>query len=475
MRDGLPEGTLLIRPADSGRGFFWEGKWRWDGRQVKRRLGLAFVAERATPLHAEPGERVEAWRLRYVARRGKAPEGALTPTRAQHALQREIATYAEAAARATREAVQEVSGAAALVLFGALADDWLAERKRDVQDGALKSSTLRDYRSMLRRPDEALRPRGTARRDDLDGGRVAWLMREWEFEPVANITAEAMETLERRLGDAGLSLRTRRKYYVVVSLILSHGVRRKVIDHNPLAELGRRRRRRVPKPPIAVYDLHVVESIAAKAGGDIGECIRLAALTGLRQGELLALRWHDVLWSERALFVRERYLPGDEVDAGDGVDLPKSNRGRTVPLSDQAALVLERVSERDEWTNSRDLVFGQRDGDPRPRSGTPYRWTHRDPSALRREYAKARDHVVSEAADAGDSLSTLRFHDLRHTFGTQCAAAGVPLSTIQQWMGHASIQTTMVYVHWQPQHDDAARLTRAFKVGTVSEAERAAV
>src|SRR3954449_5732375 len=54
------------------------------------------------------------------------------------------------------------------------------------------------------------------------------------------------------------------------------------------------------------------------------------------------------------------------------------------------------------------------------------------------------------------------FHDLRHTFGTTCAARGIDLRRIQAWMGHADIQTTMRYLHYVPQHDDAARLTAAF-------------
>jgi integrase len=61
------------------------------------------------------------------------------------------------------------------------------------------------------------------------------------------------------------------------------------------------------------------------------------------------------------------------------------------------------------------------------------------------------------------------FHDLRHTFGTQCAAKGIDLPRIQRWMGHAEIETTMRYLHYVPAHDDAARLTAAFtadEVGT---------
>jgi integrase len=59
------------------------------------------------------------------------------------------------------------------------------------------------------------------------------------------------------------------------------------------------------------------------------------------------------------------------------------------------------------------------------------------------------------------------FHDLRHTFGTQCAARGIDLRKIQAWMGHADIQTTMRYLHYVPAHDDVARLTAAFTAESV--------
>jgi integrase len=79
--------------------------------------------------------------------------------------------------------------------------------------------------------------------------------------------------------------------------------------------------------------------------------------------------------------------------------------------------------------------------------------------------------VGYEALDAA-GLGDLRakddpivFHDLRHTFGTQCAAKGIDLPRIQRWMGHADIQTTMRYLHYVPAHDDAARLTAAFTPG----------
>ena len=43
-----------------------------------------------------------------------------------------------------------------------------------------------------------------------------------------------------------------------------------------------------------------------------------------------------------------------------------------------------------------------------------------------------------------------RFHDLRHTFGTRMAAAGVPMRTLQEWMGHRDLATTQLYADYAP-------------------------
>ena len=56
----------------------------------------------------------------------------------------------------------------------------------------------------------------------------------------------------------------------------------------------------------------------------------------------------------------------------------------------------------------------------------------------------------------------VRFHDLRHTFGTRMAAAGVPLRTLQEWMGHRDFKTTLIYADYQPSEQEAALVERAF-------------
>ena len=79
-----------------------------------------------------------------------------------------------------------------------------------------------------------------------------------------------------------------------------------------------------------------------------------------------------------------------------------------------------------------------------------------DDSRLRRRFKKA----LAEA-----DLELIRFHDLRHTFGT-IAVQVFPLSDVKAYMGHADIQTTMIYIHHVPQHDAAERLSRLVDEGT---------
>ena len=79
---------------------------------------------------------------------------------------------------------------------------------------------------------------------------------------------------------------------------------------------------------------------------------------------------------------------------------------------------------------------------------------HLDGSALRRRFKRARDAA---------GLRPLRFHDLRHTYGSLLAAAGVDLVTIQAVMGHSALATTGRYLHARPASEQAELFTRAFE------------
>lgn len=441
-RGELPVGSLLIETSkDGSEAPFWAGKWWWQGRQVKRRLGAAHVVPRDDE-HLAPND-ARGWERNWREPGGRPwPAGALTAKRARQALQDKIREYADEMAQEAEEArLRTRARREAVVKFGQVADEWMAERWHDVQDGSLKASTAKDYASMLKRQDDALKARGTG----VNGKRVAHVMRAFDAVPVDAITGEDIDAFERKLRNAGLSPRTRSKYTVLLNLILDFAVSREYIEITPMATRAKRKRQREREHIPDVYALDTVERIAQATGGIMGEIVRTAALTGLRQGELLGLQWGDIDFAGRAIRVRRRYLPGE-----DEMDVPKGNRARVVPLIDQAAVVLDRVSRSAKSTRKNALVFARDNGD------------HVDPSALRKAYMKGRDAVIAAAAKEGDELPAIVFHGLRHTFGSTAAAQGIPLSTLKAWMGHADISTTLIYTHWMPQADDADRLTRAF-------------
>jgi integrase len=155
---------------------------------------------------------------------------------------------------------------------------------------------------------------------------------------------------------------------------------------------------------------------------------------GLRLGELLALRWRDVDWTGSALTISRSLSSGIEGPT-------KSGHIRRVPLADQPAAALDRLPRRHDFTSADDYVFCNALGRPL------------DGSALRRRYKNARDAA---------GLRPLRWHDLRHTFGSLLVASGVDLVSIKDAMGHSQLTTTSRYLHARPATERAAAFTAAF-------------
>jgi integrase len=171
--------------------------------------------------------------------------------------------------------------------------------------------------------------------------------------------------------------------------------------------------------------------------------ITTAAFTGLRLGELRALRWRDVSWAKRYIYVRRSYT-------GQGEKSPKSGRARSIPLSDPVACVLDALSQREQLTGADDRVFCSGAGGVR------------DDGQIRDMFYAALE-LAGIDRDRGTGKQ-LVFHDLRHTFGT-IAVEKFPLPTVQAWMGHSSITTTMGYVHHVDKHHEADALSALIEGG----------
>jgi integrase len=172
----------------------------------------------------------------------------------------------------------------------------------------------------------------------------------------------------------------------------------------------------------------------------------MAAMTGMRKGELLALRWRDVDWTAEKVRVRQSYVRGQ-------FGTPKSKRSsRGVPLALRLATELEHLHKHTIWNGENDLVFAH------PHTGKPL-----DGSKLLKRFKKACERAA---------VRPVRFHDLRHTFGTRLAAAGVPLKTLQEWFGHRDSKTTDIYADYQPGQQEAEWVERAFSVSEREPVER---
>ena len=361
--------------VERASGPVWYAKYRLpEGRQVQKKIGPAWSERGRPPVGWFTKRTAEAW-LRDLldqARRGTLP---------------------------------------GMVRSGVTFDNAAAEWLRFIEeDRARKPSTLNDYRSALK----------------------AHLLPAFGTQPLESITPEQIDQWRRGL--TGLSNRSKNKL-----LIQLHGIFRRAqmvwgLHANPLA--------RVEKHPMrASGDIRVFSPeevwalVRAAASEQDGAIFLTAAFTGLRMGELLALRWRDVDFAGATIRVRGSYAAGH-------LTTPKSGKVRAVPMAPDIASALAQLGRRENWIGDDDLVFAGELG------------AYLDGSALRRRYKEA----LSRAG-----LRPLRFHDLRHTFGTRMIAKA-DIRRVQEWMGHADIQTTMRYLHYAPHTEDAALVAEAFRV-----------
>lgn len=370
---------------DRKRGPAWYAKYRLaDGRQVQRKLGPAWTG-RGRPAAGYFTKRLaEDWMRDTLdaARRGTLPGAVRTG-----------ATFADAAA------------------------EWLryVEHDRDV-----KPSTLSDYRSVAAR-----------------------LVGEFGGLAIEEVSAQRVEEWRARLG-AGrvrpLSNRTRNKSLTILGGIMERARKLYGLRSNPVRDVEKLRER-YDATSFAFYSPEEVHALVrAAASEQDGALFLTAAFTGLRRGELIALRWRDVDFARSAVRVSGSYANGK-------LTTPKSGHGRVVPMVPEVAAALARLSQRGGAVADDDLVFPGELG------------MYLDGSALRRRFV---------AASGRAELRPIRFHDLRHTFGTLAVRGAESIVELQNWLGHAEVRTTMRYTHYREQQDAAARLAAAFASDTPS-------
>lgn len=251
---------------------------------------------------------------------------------------------------------------------------------------------------------------------------------------------------------AGLAPKTVTNHLNFAHGVFAFAAKRGLTATNPVAATDRPRAA-TGDPDIRFLDRDELEALLRGVPADLlgptdGALYLTAAMTGLRQGELVALRWRDVDWGAGLVRVRRSYTRGQW-------GTPKSKRSsRAVPMADRVAAELERHFQRSAFQADDDLVFAH------PETGNPY-----DASRMRERFYNAmRAAGMGERCGREDGIT---FHSLRHTFGTAMAGATTPMRTLQEWMGHKDIATTQIYADYSPDPSQGAAFAeRAFGPGT---------
>jgi integrase len=173
----------------------------------------------------------------------------------------------------------------------------------------------------------------------------------------------------------------------------------------------------------------------------------VAAMTGMRRGEVLGLRWKDVDFDSARISVRHTIVSvAYEVQSS----TPKTHQARVIDLDAGTVEQLRRHRERQQfertnWADDyeeRDLVFCRENGSP----------LHPD------SFSQTFERTIARSA-----LPRIRLHDLRHTHATIALRAGVPIKVISERLGHESPAFTMKqYAHVLPgmQAEAASRIAQ---------------
>jgi integrase len=286
--------------------------------------------------------------------------------------------------------------------------------------------------------DETYAPWATATRPRTANDTLEKLNRlygSWFSEPLSSITVERIEAMKVRRLNAGISPSTVLREIFTLSGVLSRAVKLGKLAVNPVRwvekpridrrpkvrfldedeesrlraalhardtemrnlrvsrNVRRQQRRREPLPPLPHFGDHLTPAVL------------LSINTGMRLGELLALRWESIDFDRKLLTVEGARA--------------KSRQTRHVFLNEEAMSVLNRWREQPLDTQR---VFPMS-------SGFRTAWY----SVLRRA-----------------KIVRFRWHDLRHHFASSLVQIGVPLNTVRDLLGHASVAMSLRYAHLAP-------------------------
>lgn len=249
----------------------------------------------------------------------------------------------------------------------------------------------------------------------------------------------------------GLSVSTVHHIHTALSKLFNDAERKGLVTKNVvrLSDHPTLTAARAAAPEMTVWTPDELATFLRSIDGNRNEAMfRLAALTGMRRGELVGLRWTDLDLTRRRLTVNQSVTVVDGVEVA---SIPKTRRSRRVLDLDAATVVAlqqHRAHQRESYlrlgvtATASDRVFTTDLGEPL------------QPNSVGQAFRR----LVKEAG-----VPVIRLHDLRHTHASQLLMAGINIKIVSERLGHASVGFTLdTYAHVMPgQQAEAAAAAAA--------------
>ena len=310
--------------------------------------------------------------------------------------------YIDVRARLTRKKAEiaslrmEAATVSDSMLFSGWMEKWMEEVSHSV-----KPSTFQTYeRTVAKRLFPVFGPYRLA---EINAGQVT----------------EFVASLERQ----GLAENTIRSAFRLLNAAMRAAQEEGLIRKNPCRKT-RIQRREIPEQPVLMVSQQ--ERLREEAGEENLPAL-VGLYTGMRLGEICALKWEDIDWDQGTVTVRRTAQRLKQ--SGDGktavmVGLPKTRRSqRVLPIP---RFLLDLFAARRGNISGNPYIFGKQDRPAEPRT--------------------VQRHFRGLAQRLG--FSGVHFHTLRHTFATRLIELGVDARTVSDLMGHSSVTTTLnIYAH----------------------------
>lgn len=235
----------------------------------------------------------------------------------------------------------------------------------------------------------------------------------WKSRDLRSINStDVYDLIYNQLGNA--SANTRKHLLKMVRRIFNMAIEEGLLDRNPAVKI----KVRVPELKQSILNVAEANRLLREAkvrGHKFYEIWAFALFTGMRSSELYALKWSDVDFENKRIYVNQNWCRSG------GYGPTKSRRNRTVPISSELLSLLKEMQLKSE----REAEFVL----PKVQE-----WTNGEQAKITRSFCKL------------TGITPVKFHDLRATFITQLLLRNVPLAKVMSMVGHSDLKTTNVYL-----------------------------